>query len=625
MNLQIKIYFYKHVYPWRHFFSEPSLVNMQGPVFECLNKTLPAHATESTFELAMRFFGILDTTQCNIATVNSKLEIWSEKVAQAVLDSRELAEPHIIKETALRCVYNARKLGDLMLFEGQTREGMSRPVTVDQFEDGVPISLYNVTDLNNVLMCMNAIRIYAQLHNLRKVDDEYFIPIHSPGGQFMNFHKRAGHLTELISEITGGVRLNAVCDSKFESISKLAKSIAKRAPDPYFPTLVRDKHVFTFRNCVIMLGKNEAADRFPSVNMYKFDNLPPRLPGSAAFHDVDIDERWVADANDGVNFARIPTPYCDKVLGDQDISGADMIIVYGLLGRLFFDLGEHDDWQVMPYFHGLAGTGKSTLITLCQSLYEIDDVFSIHTNFEGKFGLSNVFDKFMWAAPDVKEVFPLDRALLQSMVSGENIGVSVKYKKATSGKWKVPGIMAGNRLPNYQDTAGSISRRIALIRFLNATERDDKLAARLQEERGAFLIKAVACYRILIGKVNDTYFGSIVSQMLKNGTTFLNMHVNVPYAFITSKRCAQKKSAYYELKAFEDALIVFSKSQGTPLPTNFSCTLVEDLRQHAITTDTGLYPWPPDKQEDVPIANTVLFGVTAAVYAHLFPDDPPSS
>ena len=45
------------------------------------------------------------------------------------------------------------------------------------------------------------------------------------------------------------------------------------------------------------------------------------------------------------------------------------------------------------------------------------------------------------------------------MISGESTSVPEKYKTATAYDWSVPGIMAGNRTPEYEDNQGSISRR----------------------------------------------------------------------------------------------------------------------------------------------------------------------
>ena len=42
---------------------------------------------------------------------------------------------------------------------------------------------------------------------------------------------------------------------------------------------------------------------------------------------------------------------------DEDVSRW----VYVFIGRLFFDLGELDNWQVAMFLEGVAGSGKSTI------------------------------------------------------------------------------------------------------------------------------------------------------------------------------------------------------------------------------------------------------------------------
>ena len=57
------------------------------------------------------------------------------------------------------------------------------------------------------------------------------------------------------------------------------------------------------------------------------------------------------------------TPLLDVVLNSQfdDVTAE---VLCALFGRLLFDVGEFDNWQVMPYLVGHGSTGKSLMLTV---------------------------------------------------------------------------------------------------------------------------------------------------------------------------------------------------------------------------------------------------------------------
>ncbi len=111
-------------------------------------------------------------------------------------------------------------------------------------------------------------------------------------------------------------------------------------------------------------------------------------------------------------------------------------------GRLCFDVGELDKWQIIPFFKGIAKSGKSTLITkVFKKFYESQDVGTLSNNIEKKFGLSAIANNFMFIAPEVKGDLSLEQAEFQSIVSGEDVSIAVKNKHAIPMVWKVPGVL----------------------------------------------------------------------------------------------------------------------------------------------------------------------------------------
>lgn len=67
--------------------------------------------------------------------------------------------------------------------------------------------------------------------------------------------------------------------------------------------------------------------------------------------------------------------------------------------------------QVLPFFKGAAGTGKSTIVNyVIKPMYAKDDVGTLSNNIEKTFGLSNLSEKYIIVAPEVKADLRLEQA-----------------------------------------------------------------------------------------------------------------------------------------------------------------------------------------------------------------------
>jgi hypothetical protein len=220
--------------------------------------------------------------------------------------------------------------------------------------------------------------------------------------------------------------------------------------DAQFPEITKRRHVWSFKNGVFV-GKEWIPDRgvydccFYPYDSHEFRCLDPTIIAckyfDQQFDDFSHIERW----------QDIPTPHFDSILHYQKLEDEVCDWAYVMGGRLCFDVGELDGWQVIPFFKGIARSGKSTLITkVFKKFYEPEDVGTLSNNIEKKFGLSAIKDSFMFIAPEVKGDLALEQAEFQSMVSGEDVSVAVKNKTAVSIEWKVPGVLGGNEVPNWE-------------------------------------------------------------------------------------------------------------------------------------------------------------------------------
>ena len=166
-----------------------------------------------------------------------------------------------------------------------------------------------------------------------------------------------------------------------------------------FPRLVKHRSAFSFQNGVYLAHEDRFAPYGSQVRI-------PRDICCAKYFDLDfptefLDEEW----------RHIPTPAFDTILDTQRLPSdvRDWLLVF--YGRVLYDVGALDNWQVMLFIKGVAGAGKSSTIEqIAGNFYEKDDVGQLTNNIEKQFGLSAFFDKLMFCAAEIKSDFKIDQA-----------------------------------------------------------------------------------------------------------------------------------------------------------------------------------------------------------------------
>lgn len=173
--------------------------------------------------------------------------------------------------------------------------------------------------------------------------------------------------------------------------------------------------------------------------------------------------------------------------------------VYVFLGRMLHALGDFDNWQIIPFFKGRGGSGKSTVGHVAQNFFAAEDVGILSNNSEKKFGLQSLVDKLVFICLELKKNISLEQAEFQSMVSGEEICVAIKNETARVVRWRSPGLLCGNEAPGWVDAQGSIARRLAIFGFkfgISEKHSNPDLQRRIEEEElAAIIVKCNEAYR----------------------------------------------------------------------------------------------------------------------------------
>ena len=357
-----------------------------------------------------------------------------------------------------------------------------------------------------------------------------------------------GHLTKAwrpVMEIKEFVYFYTQKEDKFDMWKNLTSkgSIVRdtithlsNCRDMQFTEVEKNRHVWSFRNG-IFVGKEWLEDgqygcRFYKYDTPEYDTLDPTIV-SCKFFDQDFD-----DYTGVKNWYDIPTPHMQTVMTYQKFPEDVCKWLYVFIGRLCYDVGDLDGWQVIPFLKGIARSGKSTLITkVCKKFYDNEDVRTLSNNIEKKFGLWSIHDGFMFISPEVKGDLALEQAEFQSMVSGEDVSIARKNDKALSMTWNVPGILAGNEVPGYRDNSGSVLRRLVTWNFARQVQMaDPHLDEKLDTELPAILCKCVRAYLEYSQKYNDQDIWNVLPKYFKSVQDQVAMLTNPLQHFLSSEK-----------------------------------------------------------------------------------------
>lgn len=307
--------------------------------------------------------------------------------------------------------------------------------------------------------------------------------------------------------------------------------------DVQFPSIQKNRNVWSFRNGLFAgkkwdQDKQEYVAKFYPYESDDFKTLDPTVT-SCKYFDQDFIEY-----SECKHWTDIPTPYMQSILEYQRFPKEVSEWMYVFAGRLMYDVGDLDQWQVIPFLKGIARSGKSTLITkVFKKFYDNDDVRTLSNNIERKFGLSSIFDGFMFISPEVKGDLCLEQAEFQSLVSGEDISIARKNEKALSVTWKTPGILAGNEVPGWKDNSGSILRRLVPFDFKRQVhDADPKLEDKLITEIPAIMLKCTLAYLEYSKKYADKDIWTVLPEYFKVVQNQVAMVTNALHHFLSSEK-----------------------------------------------------------------------------------------
>ena len=370
------------------------------------------------------------------------------------------------------------------------------------------------------------------------------------------------------------------------NLANASSYLATAANEVEFRDLKPDRHWHAFRNGLYFTKKAEFYE-------YGSDLIPGDIV-ACKYHDVTFDTSLL----DIEEILDIPTDASRKLIEFQieimnngggagtkrPIEEVKHILywMYVFFGRLLFEVGELDCWQVILFIVGRAGCGKSVLLQAVGKFFEECDVETMANNSQKGFGLETFVHKMMWRCYEVKSDFTLDQAQLQSMISGEDMSIQRKNLTALNVVWKVPGILAGNEFADWADNSGSISRRIILMNFdrrVPPNMVDPGLLKKIELEMPAMLHKSCRAYLDAVEK-----YGKNDIWASKDGVSIL------PSIFLENKKNLKKGT--HNLAAFLNSELDVELGEDLCIPFKIFKKLADAFYQ---TSGFSKFQWKEDK------------------------------
>jgi hypothetical protein len=336
---------------------------------------------------------------------------------------------------------------------------------------------------------------------------------------------------------------------------KNCSDFLENCKDPRMTDLVKDRHVFAFANgiynCkeeILEDGKIVYVDHFYEYGSDITKTLDNNIVASKFFNthfdNFDSVDDWY----------NIPTPNFQNIFDYQDFDEDVSRWLYVFIGRLFFNIGELDNWQVALFLEGVAGSGKSTITKLVKKFYEACDVGVISNNIEKTFGLGSLKDKLLFLAPEIKGDLRLEQSEFQLLVEGGDMQLPIKHKESHYLEWKTPGLFAGNEPPNYTDNSGSISRRLVVAKFNKKVyNKDPDLDYKLNKELPLIMKKSACAYLSAVNKFRGQDFWTSLPKYFRDTQQDMAQNTHALEHFISSGKIVLGEDLYIREKTFVQA------------------------------------------------------------------------
>jgi hypothetical protein len=162
--------------------------------------------------------------------------------------------------------------------------------------------------------------------------------------------------------------------------------------------------------------------------------------------------------------------------------------------------------------------------------------------------------------------------------------VAIKNQTARCVEWSVPGILAGNDVPNWADNSGSINRRVLLFEFPNqVTDGDMMLGKKLEAEMAAMIVKANRAYLQAVARYARDNVWKHLPAAFHEARDKLKESINPMEHFFMSGCVDFREGLHVPMSVFTNALNQHAQDFGFKRPKVSQSTLEHPLLQRGCT------------------------------------------
>jgi hypothetical protein len=538
-----------------------------------INKIVPSSRLDSSnlLDHAKKLYQIEDLEDADM--IQTKIENMSSKIytlvykffsAGKLTDESNLEECSKTKHTFGRLVGANHYLGRILKMNMISCNILD--ATYDYSQDVRPsdmecVNVFDFEKMTNFQKLLFGLRHKIKEKNLRKFGDMCMSLLKTDEGFNTRYWNETESIKDFCYQNTNSNSDFALWQCATNPAGNILSAISRLLDsEEGFTTVKKDRHLFSFKN-----GIYETENTIKG-KWYKY-NEKDMCVSYGAIQEDRVSCRYFpvkfTDCSDIENWYDIPTPHFQSIMEYQDFPEEVCKWMYILvIGRILYDVGEKDEWQVIPFLKGKAKSGKSTIVTkVCKEFYHPSDVGVLSNNIEKKFGLSAIIGKFLFIAPEIKNNLGLEQTEFQSMISGEEVQIAEKFKTSSTVKWTVPSVWAGNQGPNYSDNSGSISRRIVVFDFSKTVKHaNTQLGSLLKDEIPLLIQKGNRAYLEAVAKYGTKdLWDNVLPAYFSKTSDELQEQTNGLASFLNSSFVEYSPDYFVPVSIFKETFNNFAK------------------------------------------------------------------
>ena len=429
-------------------------------------------------------------------------------------------------------------------------------------------------------------------------------PVSMPDGSSMTIEKYVN------SAVTKEIHYNIWSIMVVRGNMQQAIHYLNNVEDSQFRTIYPNRHTWSFNNGIYLAKPNNKKKWTHAFLRYEDGSISNDIVACNYF-DQEFPDHLMS-VKDWYN--DIPTPKFESILryqklhvkGRQEESVDDNGLymsrstevcewIYVLLGRMFFEVGDLDKWTVLPFFKGVAGSGKSTIGKHLKRVYGSGDVAIMSANMEEKFGLYQLSDKFIFICYEVANKMGIRQGDLQSVISGEDVSLPVKNRQPETRQWAAPGVFFGNVAGPFFDTQGSMTRRFVLVEFMNKVlnqHSDGNLDNDLCKEMSYFILKCCTAFKSWSKYYGNRSIWEILPPYFLDTQKRLRVLLNPLLAFIQGDEFEMNSMRYHPFSDFHTKFVMYLKTMGHDVKEHSSIdSFTSTFDECGLVTENGSKYW----------------------------------